>query len=73
MCSSDLNYALAKILLTSPPGTPEYSAELGKMTGLSFPVIALPCTIVMLGALFYLVKQIEKLTALNFEDIFRVR
>lgn len=71
--SATLNYALAKILLTSPPGTPEYSAELGKMTGLSFPVIALPCTIVMLGALFYLVKQIEKLTALNFEDIFRVR
>ena len=71
--SATLNYALAKILLTSPPGTPEYSAELGKMTGLSFPVIALPFTIVMLGALFYLVKQIEKLTALNFEDIFRVR
>ncbi|CAA0089877.1 Uncharacterised protein [Zhongshania aliphaticivorans] len=70
--SATLNYALAKVLLVSPPGTAEYSAELGKMTGLSFPVIALPCTLVMLGALFYLVKRIEKLTALSFEDIFRV-
>jgi len=70
--SASLNYALAKILLVSPPGSAEYSAELGKMTGLSFPVIALPCTVVMLGAMFYLVKRIEKLTALTFEDIFRV-
>lgn len=70
--SATLNYALAKILLVSPPGSAEYSAELGKMTGLSFPVIALPCTIVMLGAMFYLVKRIEKLTALSFEDIFKI-
>ncbi|MBQ0759604.1 MAG: MFS transporter [Gammaproteobacteria bacterium] len=70
--SATLNYILAKVLLVSPPGTAEYSAELGKMTGLSFPVIALPCTLVMLGALFYLVKQIEKLTALSFDDIFRI-
>ncbi|MEX1665748.1 VC0807 family protein [Zhongshania arctica] len=71
--SATLNYILAKVLLVSPPGSAEYSAELGKMTGLSFPVIALPCTLVMLGALFYLVKQIEKLTALSFDDIFRIR
>jgi intracellular septation protein A len=71
--SATLNYALAKILLISPPGSAEYSAELGKMTGLSFPVIALPCTIVMLGALFYVVKRIEKLTDLSFEEIFRIQ
>ena len=70
--SATLNYALAKILLISPPGSAEYSAELGKMTGLSFPVIALPCTLVMLGTMFYLVKRIEKLTSLSFEDIFRI-
>lgn len=69
--SSVLNYALAKILLVSPPGTPEYSAELGKMTGLSFPVIALPCTLVMMGALLYLFRQIKRLTDLELEQIFR--
>lgn len=69
--SSVLNYTLAKVLLVSPPGTPAYSAELGKMTGLSFPVIALPCTLVMMGALFYLFRQITRLTDLELEQIFR--
>ena len=70
--SSFLNYALAKYLLTSPPGTPEYSAQLGKMTGLSFPVIALPCTLVMLLSVYYLVSRIKALTELSLEEIFRL-
>ncbi|WP_372862287.1 VC0807 family protein [Spongiibacter sp.] len=70
--SSALNYLLAKILLVSPPGTPEYSAELGKMTGLSFPVIALPCTLVMMAALFYLMRRVRALTELDLEHIFRL-
>ncbi len=71
--SSALNYLLAKILLVSPPGTAEYSAELGKMTGLSFPVIALPCTLVMMGALFYLMNRVKALTELDLEHIFRLQ
>lgn len=67
--SSFLNYALAKYLLVSPPGTEEFNAELGKMTALSFPVIAVPATIMMMGALFYLFSQIKKLTELDLEDI----
>ncbi|MGY8776037.1 MAG: hypothetical protein ACKVLK_15055 [Spongiibacter sp.] len=67
-----MNYILAKVLLVSPPGTPEYSAELGKMTGLSFPVIALPCTVVMMAALFYLMRRVRQLTALELEQIFRL-
>lgn len=70
--SATLNYILAKVLLVSPPGTPEYTAELGKMTGLSFPVIALPCTIIMMAALFYLFKRIRILTDLHLDDILRV-
>mgnify|MGYP003683238053 CR=1 FL=1 len=67
--SSVLNYALAKYLLVSPPGTEAFNAELGKMTALSFPVIAVPATIMMMGALFYLFNQIKKLTELDLEDI----
>lgn len=67
--SSALNYGLAKYLLVSPPGTEAFNAELGKMTALSFPVIAVPATIVMMGALFYLFSQIKKLTELDLEDI----
>lgn len=67
--SSLLNYVLAKVLLVSPPGTEEFNAELGKMTALSFPVIAVPATLVMMIALFYLFRSINKLTHLKLEEI----
>lgn len=67
--SSVLNYGLAKYLLVSPPGTEQFNAELGKMTALSFPVIAVPATAVMMIALFYLFKRIKTLTHLDLDDI----
>jgi hypothetical protein len=67
--SSILNYILAKILLVSAPGTEAFNAELGKMNALSFPVIAVPATIIMMLALFYLFKRIKALTHLELEDI----
>ncbi len=69
LVSSTLNYILAKILLVSPPGTEAFNAELGRMTALSYPVIALPSTIIMVVALLILVRDIEKLTHLSFEEI----
>lgn len=68
--SSVLNYILARVILVSPPGTVEFTEELGKMTALSFPVIALPSTLVLMGALFYLLHHIQKLTHLKTDDIF---
>ncbi|MBU2885104.1 MFS transporter [Gilvimarinus agarilyticus] len=67
--SSFLNYVLAKWLLQSPPGTAEFNAELGKMTAMSFPVIALPATVIMMIALLYLFRRIRQLTELEFEDV----
>lgn len=67
--SAILNYGLAKIILVSAPGSTEFAQELGKMTALSFPVIALPCTIVMAGTLYYLLSNIQKLTRLTLEEI----
>ena len=69
--SSALNYGLAEYLLVSPPGTPAFTEELGKMTALSFPVIALPSTLVLMVALFYLLQGVQKLTHLQLEDIFQ--
>ena len=68
--SSFLNYALAKYLLTGTPGTEAYTEQLGEMTALSFPVIAVPSTLILMGALFYLLKGITQLTHLQLEDIF---
>ena len=68
--SSVLNYVLAKWILVSEPGTVAFTEELGKMTALSFPVIAVPSTLVLMAALFYLLRHITKLTHLKAEDIF---
>ena len=66
--SSVLNYVLAKVILVSPPGTPEFAEELGEMTALSYPVIALPSTVILMLAIWYLFSQIKKLTGEDFES-----
>ncbi|WP_306523426.1 VC0807 family protein [Rheinheimera sp.] len=65
--SSVLNYLLAKWILVSPPGTTAYNEELGRMTALSYPVIALPSMVLMMAALWYLFSQIGKLTGEDIE------
>lgn len=67
--SSILNYVLAKIILISQPGTTEFNAELGKMTALSYPIIALPMMIIMMGTLFYVFRSIRLLTHLTLEEV----
>ena len=67
--SSLLNYLLAVIILTADPGTVSFNEQLGKMTALSFPVIALPAMTVMMGNIFYLFRGIKKLTGLDLESI----
>lgn len=69
--SAVLNYVLAKLILVSPPGTTAFTEELGKMTALSYPVIAVPSTIILVAALWYLLKGIRQLTTLEYEDIFK--
>ena len=69
LLSAILNYVLAKIIVTSPSGTPEFNDELGTMNLLSYPVITIPCVIVMIVAMMYLFKKIKKLTGLELEEI----
>jgi hypothetical protein len=66
--SSALNYLLAVFIVVSQPGSEAYNEELGKMTALSYPVIALPSTIIMAIALFYLINRIQKITGHEIED-----
>ncbi len=67
--SSTANYVLAKMIVTSPAGTVEFNEQLGKMTMLSYPVIAIPSLIMLIGILVYVVKIITKLTELSFEQV----
>ena len=67
--SSVMNYTLAKWIVTSPSGSPAFNQELGQMTLLSYPMIAIPSTLIMLAILYYLWRTIRKLTGFELEDI----
>lgn len=69
LLSAILNYVLAKIVVTSPSGTAEFNDQLGTMNLLSYPVITIPCVIVMIIAMMYLFKKIKSLTGLELEEI----
>lgn len=68
--SSAMNYWLAKWIVTSPTGTVEFNQQLGEMTMLSYPVIAIPSFIMLIANLFYVIKTTTKLTGLKLEDVF---
>ncbi|MFA5264654.1 MAG: VC0807 family protein [Opitutaceae bacterium] len=70
LLSAILNFILATVILKSPPGTPAFNAELGRMHLLSWPVIVLPCLVITMVALYRLLKGIEQLTGLSFDDMF---
>jgi len=68
--SSTMNYILAKMIVVSPTGTEAFNNELGRMTALSYPVIAIPSMILFFVALYYLLHSIKKLSGLSLEEMF---
>jgi hypothetical protein len=70
LVSAVLNFGLARYLLKSPAGTPEFNAELGRMNLLNWPVIVIPSMAMTLYVLFSLIKGLTNLTGLQMEDIF---
>ncbi len=69
--SAVLNFILATIILKSPTGTPAFNEELGRLTALSYPVIALPSMGVMVFAVLRLVRELRVLTGLSMEEILK--
>ncbi|MBY0234749.1 MAG: MFS transporter [Burkholderiaceae bacterium] len=69
--SSAMNYALARWVVQSPAGSEAFNAELGRMNLLSWPVIAIPSTLMMMGVLFYLARGIKQLTGMKLEECLR--
>jgi len=64
-----MNYILAKWLVASPAGTPEFNEELGRLTLYSYPMIALPSMIMMMGVFYYLWRTIRDLTGIEIEEV----
>lgn len=73
LLSSILNFTLARIILQSQPGTEAYTEEIGKLTGLSFPIIAVPCTIILVVVMFHIFKQTTKLTDIPLEEMLKTK
>ncbi|ABV86109.1 VC0807 family protein [Shewanella pealeana] len=67
--SATMNYILAKWLVTSPAGTPEFNAQLGELTLYSYLMIALPSMVMMMGIFYYLWRTIHDLTGLKLEEV----
>ncbi|STO57851.1 VC0807 family protein [Grimontia hollisae] len=71
--SSAMNYFLATWIVTSPAGTAAFNEELGKLTLYSYPMIAVPSTLMMLGIFYYVWRQIRAMTSLETEQIFHLK
>jgi hypothetical protein len=69
--SSAMNFILARWIVTSPAGTEAFNQELGKLTALSYPLIALPSMVMMIGLMFWLARGLKQLTGLDLGDMMR--
>lgn len=67
--SSAMNYILAKWIVTSPSGTQAFNEELGRMTLVSYPMIAIPSMIMMIAIFYYLWRTIRRLTGFTLEEV----
>ncbi|WP_028486693.1 VC0807 family protein [Thiomicrorhabdus chilensis] len=67
--SAAMNYLLAKWVVTSPAGSVAFNEELGQMTLLSYPVIAIPSTLMMMAIVYYLWRTINSMTGLALEEV----
>jgi hypothetical protein len=69
--SGALAYVLARWLLKSPGGTPEFNAELARMHWLSWPVIVVPSMLMLMVALWRMLAGLRELTGLTSDEVFR--
>ncbi len=67
--SAVANYILARWVVTSPAGTEAFNQELGRLTLLSYPIIAIPSMLMMMALLWWLAKQAKQLTGLDMGDM----
>jgi intracellular septation protein A len=69
--SAVANYVLARWVVTSQAGTEAFNQELGRLTLLSYPIIALPSMVMMMALMFWLARSARQLTGLDLGDMLR--
>ncbi len=70
--SATMNYVLAKWIVTSPAGSAAFNEELGQMTLLSYPVIAIPSMLMMMAIFYYLWRIIHGMTGFALDEILAI-
>jgi intracellular septation protein A len=65
-----LNYVLVRHLVHAPAGSPEFTAEMGRLTLWMWPLAIVPSSAILLAAVFYLLHGLTHLTGLKFEEMF---
>lgn len=66
--SAAMNYFLATYIVVSSAGTAAFNEELGRLTLLSYPFIALPSMAIMIFVLYYLSRITNRLTGLGITE-----
>jgi hypothetical protein len=67
--SAVANYLLARWVVHSPAGTESFNQELGRLTLLSYPIIAVPSMVMMMALMFWLARGAKALTGLDLGDM----
>ena len=68
--SAVTNFFLARLIVTAPAETEEFNAQLSRLMWWSWPVIAIPSLVIMMLALWQLLKGVARLTAIPLDDLF---
>jgi len=63
-------FFLARYILRSPAGTPEFNAELGRMHWLAPVVTGIPCMVILMLMLWRLIAGLRDLTGLTTDELF---
>ena len=57
------------MIVTADAGTEVYNHQLGRMMALSFPVIAIPAMLFLLGIVTYFFRSLSKLTKSSLDQL----
>lgn len=67
--SSVANYLLARFMVSAPAGTEAFNEQLGQLTLMSYPVIAVPSMLMMFGLMYWLAHGARQLTGLKLTEM----
>jgi hypothetical protein len=67
--SAVANFLLTRWVVKSPAGTEAFNHELGRLTLLSYPIIAIPSMLMMMALLYWLARQAKSMTGLDMGEM----